>query len=93
MKGYSHKSQVERLQKFCEGNMIKILQIVFEDHSAKTFERPSWSKLMFALNRQKSSRPNRPLFKSHSEERIINKISHTRLKGFIIHYLTTLLKF
>jgi len=61
-KGYSQQSQRERLEKFCFANKIQILQVVLEDHSAKTFNRPEWSKLFLSLNRNRSNRPDFILF-------------------------------
>lgn len=34
-KGYSQRSQEEKLNKYCKDNHIEIVQTVFEDHSAK----------------------------------------------------------
>ena len=62
LKGYSQKSQAERLQKFCTDNDIEVLSTIFEDHSAKTFKRPEWAKLMLSLGQHKSLRSNLLLF-------------------------------
>lgn len=48
-KGYSLRDQEERLRKYCESNMIKVRRVVIEDHSAKTFNRPAWKKLLSEL--------------------------------------------
>jgi site-specific DNA recombinase len=40
-KGYSQRNQEEVLKKYCEINRISIKRVVFEDHSAKTFNRPA----------------------------------------------------
>ncbi|MGJ1198877.1 recombinase family protein [Sphingobacterium spiritivorum] len=61
-KGYSQRSQEDKLKKYCETNQIKIIQTVFEDHSAKSFNRPSWSTMMKQLNSSKASRPSMILF-------------------------------
>lgn len=61
-KGYSQQSQRERLEKFCFANKIQIQQVVYEDHSAKTFNRPEWSKLFLSLNRSRANRPDFILF-------------------------------
>lgn len=61
-KGYSQQSQKERLEKFCFANKIQILQVVYEDHSAKTFNRPEWSKLFLSLSRNRANRPDFILF-------------------------------
>ena len=42
-KGYSQRDQDERLRKYCEINSINVRRIIYEDHSAKTFNRPQWS--------------------------------------------------
>jgi site-specific DNA recombinase len=61
-KGYSQKNQKERLEKFCTDNQIQILQTIYEDHSAKTFNRPEWSKLLLNISRSRNNRPNLILF-------------------------------
>jgi DNA invertase Pin-like site-specific DNA recombinase len=52
-KGHSQRDQEERLQKYCESNKIKVRKVVFEDHSAKTFNRPRWCELLSDLKRMK----------------------------------------
>lgn len=39
-KGYSLRHQEETLRKYCELNNIRMLEVVKEDYSAKTFIRP-----------------------------------------------------
>ena len=39
-KGYSQRDQHERLERYCHQNQITIGQVIFEDHSAKNFNRP-----------------------------------------------------
>jgi len=53
-KGYSQRGQEEVLLKYCEINKIQVRKIIFEDHSAKTFIRPEWTKLLTALRQQKN---------------------------------------
>jgi site-specific DNA recombinase len=53
-KGYSQRSQEEVLLKYCEINKIQVRKIIFEDHSAKTFIRPEWTKLLGFLRQQKN---------------------------------------
>jgi site-specific DNA recombinase len=53
-KGYSQRSQEEVLLKYCEINKIQVRKIIFEDHSAKTFIRPQWTKLLGFLRQQKN---------------------------------------
>jgi site-specific DNA recombinase len=52
-KGYSQRDQEERLQKYCENNKIKVRKVIFEDHSAKTFNRPEWNELLVDLKKKK----------------------------------------
>jgi site-specific DNA recombinase len=50
-KGYSQRNQDEMLRKYCEINSIKIRNAIFEDHSAKNFNRPQWTKFLSALRK------------------------------------------
>ncbi|MEI9959392.1 MAG: recombinase family protein [Ferruginibacter sp.] len=52
-KGYSQRSQEELLRKYCEINRITIRNVIFEDHSAKTFNRPEWNKYLSDLRKFK----------------------------------------
>mgnify|MGYP002620068498 CR=1 FL=1 len=54
VKGYSQRSQTDRLVKYCELNNITIHNTFFEDHSAKTFNRPAWTKLFEILKTRKT---------------------------------------
>lgn len=60
-KGYSLRTQEERLVKYCASNEIEIIDIISEDYSAKTFKRPSWSKLVTDLKHSKK-RPDLIIF-------------------------------
>lgn len=60
-KGYSQRDQEERLKRFCSTNKIAVGQVIYEDHSAKTFNRPEWIKLLNNL-KKKSSKTNLILF-------------------------------
>jgi DNA invertase Pin-like site-specific DNA recombinase len=53
-KGYSQRNQEEALRKYCQINSIEIRRIIFEDHSAKTFNRPKWNELLTGLKKTKS---------------------------------------
>jgi len=53
-KGYSQRNQEEVLIKYCEINKIQVREVIFEDHSAKTFIRPEWTKLLGFLRQQKN---------------------------------------
>lgn len=52
-RGYSQRDQEERLRKYCEHNQMTIRRVIYEDHSAKTFERPEWKKLLLDLKRKR----------------------------------------
>lgn len=56
VKGYSQRDQEDRLKKYCEINSIVVNKVIFEDHSAKTFVRPGWSKLLAEIKRTKGRR-------------------------------------
>ena len=60
-KGYSQRDQEERLKRFCATNKIAVGQVIYEDHSAKTFNRPEWIKLLNSL-KKKSSKTSLVLF-------------------------------
>src|SRR5665213_815820 len=61
-KGYSQRDQDERLKIYCERNDIIIDKVIFEDYSAKTFERPQWIKLLAELKRTKGKNTDLILF-------------------------------
>ncbi|HEX4373615.1 MAG TPA: recombinase family protein, partial [Puia sp.] len=52
-KYYSKKSQETSLRRFCIIQSVRIGKVIYEDHSAKTFRRPEWTKLMSDLRRRK----------------------------------------
>ncbi|NQX42352.1 Site-specific DNA recombinase [Pedobacter steynii] len=52
-KGFSQRDQAERLQTYCLRNHIEVTKIIFEDYSAKTFNRPEWNKLLAEMKRSK----------------------------------------
>jgi site-specific DNA recombinase len=51
--GYSQRYQDEMLRKYCEINDIQIRKIIYEDHSAKNFDRPAFKKLLAEYKKQK----------------------------------------
>lgn len=53
-KGYSQRSQEEFLRKYCDINGMSIRKVIFEDHSAKTFNRPEWKKYLLDLRQHKN---------------------------------------
>ncbi len=60
-KGYSQRDQDERLRKYCAYNNIAVNRVIFEDHSAKSFNRPEWKKYLLEI-RKKSHKSNIVLF-------------------------------
>jgi len=52
-KGYSQRNQEEVLRRYCDQNDIQVRKVVYEDHSAKTFNRPAWTKLLLELRKHK----------------------------------------
>ncbi len=54
-KGYSQRDQEERLRRYCEINSFKIRKVIYDDHSAKTFIRPGWSKLLADYKKSKNN--------------------------------------
>ena len=52
-KGYSQRNQEETLRRYCEINSMRVRKVIYEDHSAKTFNRPEWDKLLADLKKQK----------------------------------------
>ena len=53
-RGYSQRNQEEVLRKYCEINFISVRDVIYEDHSAKTFNRPQWKKLLLNLKKYKN---------------------------------------
>jgi len=52
-KGFSQRDQAERLQIHCLKNDIEVTKVIFEDYSAKTFNRPEWVKLLSEMKRSR----------------------------------------
>lgn len=50
-KGFSQRDQDERLRNYCERQGIRVSQVIYEDYSAKTFNRPAWTKFIAYLRR------------------------------------------
>lgn len=51
-KGYSQRDQEERLRRYCQSNNISVGDVIYEDHSAKTFNRPEWQSLLTSLKKK-----------------------------------------
>ena len=60
-KGYSQRNQEEMLRKYAGIHNIQVRKAIFEDHSAKTFNRPQWKALLIDLKKSKD-RPDLILF-------------------------------
>ncbi|WP_288244455.1 recombinase family protein [uncultured Chryseobacterium sp.] len=60
-KGYSQRDQHVRLERYCNQNQITIAQVIFEDHSAKNFNRPEWTKYINHI-KKRSLKSNLVLF-------------------------------
>lgn len=52
-KGFSQRDQDERLHQYCERNNLVVGRVIYEDYSAKTFERPAWGRLLVELRKNK----------------------------------------
>ncbi|WP_431245086.1 recombinase family protein [Flavobacterium sp. P21] len=53
-KGYSQRNQEEMLRKYCDINSIEIRNVIYEDHSAKTFNRPKWRLFLANIKKYKN---------------------------------------
>ncbi|WP_082706605.1 recombinase family protein [Flavobacterium sp. TAB 87] len=53
-KGFSQRNQEEMLRKYCSINQIQIRNVIYEDHSAKTFNRPQWKKFLVDVKKYKN---------------------------------------
>lgn len=56
-KGYSQRYQEDALLQYCQINLLKVKEVVFEDHSAKSFSRPAWKIMLSDFKRKKLSDP------------------------------------
>lgn len=53
-KGYSQRNQEEMLRKYCDNHSVEIRNVIYEDHSAKSFNRPEWKKLLNHLKKNRN---------------------------------------
>jgi site-specific DNA recombinase len=60
-KGYSQRHQEEVLRKYCTAHGIEVREVYLEDHSAKTFNRPQWKRLLADLKKRRKA-PDLVLF-------------------------------
>lgn len=61
-KGYSQRNQEEVLKRYCDHHNIMVRKVVFEDHSAKTFNRPRWKELLTYLKKSRGRGVDKILF-------------------------------
>ena len=54
-RGYSLRDQKDRLEKYCAIKGIRVINHFEEDHSAKTFKRPEFKKLMDFIRKNRSA--------------------------------------
>lgn len=52
--GNSLPYQEERLRKYCEVNNIEVVALYSDDHSAKTFDRPAFKKLLSHIKKNRN---------------------------------------
>lgn len=60
-RGYSQRDQEERLKNHCLRLGIFVDRVIFEDHSAKSFNRPEWKNYMAGFSRKKAEKEGRLL--------------------------------
>ncbi|AWW33175.1 recombinase family protein [Echinicola strongylocentroti] len=53
-KGYSQRYQEEVLRKYCVFQNIQVGRVIYEDYSARTFDRPEWQKLLALIKKNRS---------------------------------------
>lgn len=51
--GFSQRHQEEMLRRYCQLQDIHISQVYLEDHSAKNFKRPEFTKMLLYIRKQK----------------------------------------
>ena len=61
-KGYSIRSQEEVLRKYCGIQNIAVRKVIYEDYSAKTFNRPAWTEMLKSLKKEKGKSVDLMLF-------------------------------
>lgn len=61
-KGYSIRSQEEVLRKYCGIQNITVGKVIYEDYSAKTFNRPAWTEMLNKFRKEKGKSVDLLLF-------------------------------
>jgi site-specific DNA recombinase len=54
-KGYSLRDQEEMLLHYCNVQRIQVLEVFREDHSAKTFDRPQFNRMLMQLRKKRGA--------------------------------------
>lgn len=52
-KGYSQRAQEEHLRSYCINKDYQVREVILEDHSAKTFNRPAWKAYLSSLKKNR----------------------------------------
>jgi site-specific DNA recombinase len=61
-KGYSIRSQEEVLRKYCGIQNLAVGKVIYEDFSAKTFNRPAWIEMLNKYKKEKGKSADLLLF-------------------------------
>ncbi len=88
-KGFSLRDQNQKLLNYCENNNLNVLHVFKEDHSAKTFNRPEFKKLL-DFTKRNSSKIHQILFTkwdrfSRNTTESYNKIKDFNELGIIVN--------
>lgn len=60
--GFSQRYQEQVLKTYCNVQLLEVGEVVFEDCSAKTFDRPGWKRLFYLYKEARLARPRILLF-------------------------------
>jgi DNA invertase Pin-like site-specific DNA recombinase len=88
-KGFSLRDQEQKLLNYCSVNNLNVVSIFRDDHSAKTFNRPEFKKLISFIKKNKS-KVNQVLFTkwdrfSRNTLKSYNKIEDFHQLGIIVN--------
>ncbi len=89
--GFSLQDQISRMQKHCRSNDYDILQVLEEDHSAKTFNRPKFQQFLTDL-KAGAIKPNvfvcvRPDRFSRNFQQTLDMFATFKRYGVVIQFL------
>jgi site-specific DNA recombinase len=74
-KGYSIRSQEEVLRKYCSIQNIAIGKVIYEDFSAKTFNRPAWVEMLNKYKKEKGKSADLLLFTKWDRFNVLRKMA------------------